>query len=111
MLLEAEEYHAGNREVEDPPQPTKKEPSWEAQRAYRRRVERQRLVGKTVRLAHPISTTDGTEYEKGSLWRVAYSEGGGLTIRPLTETGEEKNGKSIRKVEPRDLIEVESGVV
>jgi len=42
---------------------------------------------------------------------VAYSEGGGLTILPLTETGEEKNGKSIRKVEPRDLIEVESGVV
>jgi hypothetical protein len=42
-----------------------------------------------------------------SLWRVAYSAGGGLTIRPLTETGEEKNGKSSHKVEPHDLIEVD----
>lgn len=105
FLLEAEEYHAGNRTVEDPPPPSQRESSWEGQRAYRRRRERQLLVGKRVRLAHAVTTRGGAEYAEGSLWRVTHTEGGGLTIHQLADNGEDiKNGAYIRCMAPNDLV-------
>jgi hypothetical protein len=110
LLLEAEEYHAGNRKAEDPPPPSKRAPSWEGQRAYRRRLERQRLVGKMVQLARKVTTTGGSEYAKGSLWFVTASERGKLNITQLSDKGEDLKGDNVghvRGMDPSDLILVE----
>jgi len=108
LLLEAEEYHAGNRTVLEPPPPSKQNPSYEGQMAYRRRKERQQLVGKQVKLRRKVTTQGGAEYEEGSLWEVTSCAGGGLTISQLTDAGEEMpNGKCIRMMQPRDLVVVE----
>jgi hypothetical protein len=104
LLLEAEEYHAGNREVEAPPPPAQRTPSWEGQRAYRRRKERKELIGKAVRLTRDVTMRNGVKYKAGSLWRVLGMERGTLTIGQITKTGNEpKDSGRIRGLEPREL--------
>lgn len=74
-LLEAEEYHAGNRKVSEPVEPTPRGPSsWEGRRRYRQRKAQQALQGKAVRLVHEITTKGKDVYKVNSLWRV---QGGG----------------------------------
>lgn len=88
MLLEAEEYHAGNRTVAEPPgAKPKREPDPEAQQAYRIRKQCKALYGKAVRLVRGITTRSGKEYAKGSLWRVYYVKGQKLSIRAIDEKG------------------------
>jgi hypothetical protein len=97
LLLEAEEYHAGNRKVPEPPEPVAKTSSWEGRRAYRRRKERQALLDKRVRLVRSITTTGGDEYAAGTLWKVTSNSGGGLTIK------QEDGDGWIRNMQPNDL--------
>jgi len=106
MLLEAEEYHAGNRTVEEPPAPVKKQSTFEGRRAYARMKERKQLMGKTVKLAKVLRTQGGDEYPVGSLWEVTSYYKAGLTIRRL-EKNEDGFRDSVSSVQPNDLIEVE----
>jgi hypothetical protein len=72
LLLEAEEYHAGNRQVqplEEMPEPQHRTPggSWE----YQERKRKLSLVGLSFELAQDCHMQNGkTVYKKGSLWRV-----------------------------------------
>jgi hypothetical protein len=70
MLLEAEEYHAGNREVREPVKTKRAEPSLSGKWRYKKRKARAALAGKAVRLKRDIWTGSGTKYDKGSLWRA-----------------------------------------
>ena len=107
MLLEAEEYHAGNREIKEPPSepPRKKESSWEAKEKYRRRKRKKALIGKAVRLTREIVTRGGDTYEEGSLWRVWNGPGNKLEIIGITEDGEYE--KDRRNVHGLDFSDVE----
>lgn len=88
LLLEAEEYHAGNRKVQEPPPPEpKKESSWEGQKRYEQRKRRKATLGKAVRLTRVVETKGGTKYEIGSLWRVTAGEGGTFSISGIKEDG------------------------
>lgn len=100
LLLEAEEYHAGNREVVEPPQrEPKQESSRASQEAYRRRKEREALLGKLVRLRSTITTTQDEGHAAGTLWEVVHSSGGSLTIR----TSVDGVVKNVSGLQPRDL--------
>lgn len=75
LLLEAEEFHAGNRkdqvhELEAMPEPRRRSPggSWE----YQVRKRKLALVGQAVRLTRTITMRNkAVVYPKGSLWRIA----------------------------------------
>ncbi len=88
LLLEAEEYHAGNRPVADAVPTQKKKPSThEGRRRYRQRKLRKELLGKAVRLVFPITTRGGTEYPIGSLWRVTDGSGRRFSIVGINADG------------------------
>jgi len=88
LLLEAEEYHAGNRKVWEPVAPVPKPASsYEAQRRYRIQKRRKHLMGKAVRLTRPIRTRGGKEFEVGSLWRVYNATGKKFDIEAIQEDG------------------------
>ena len=104
LLLEAEEYHAGNREIEPPAQPAAKKPSSrEGQRRYRQLKLRKALIGREVVLKRAITTRGGDRYEAGSHWRVTGGEGGTFTIAPADETRTSSEAFWIRCVEPTDF--------
>lgn len=105
LLLEAEEFHAGNREVDEPPVKVKKVSSWEGREAYKKRREREQLVGKAVRLVRNVETQSGTAYKKGSLWRVRYNERGLYIVQINPDGTRMKDGGSIRCMEAWDLEE------
>jgi hypothetical protein len=111
LLLEAEEYHAGNREITPPPPPkVKKVASWEAQRAYQRRQIRKQFMGKAVKNREKIETKGGKVYEAGSLWRVMYSETGQFTIYGILPDGSQEPGdRRVRGVDYRNLA-IEGGI-
>jgi hypothetical protein len=87
LLLEAEEYHAGNRKVQEPPVPTVRKKSEEGSWEYEKRKCRRALRGKAVRLTRAVTTRGGTKYEVGSLWRVTGSHGDLCTITGITPDG------------------------
>jgi hypothetical protein len=89
LLLEAEEYHAGNRKVLEPvPPEPKKESSWDGQRRYQHQKLRKFLFGKAVRLLREIKTKGGKTYEEGSLWRVRpTTEGGKFSLDGILSDG------------------------
>jgi hypothetical protein len=88
LLLEAEEYHAGNRKVaEVPPAPKPKAPTWEGQRRYAWRKQRKELMGKAVRLTRNVTMKSGTVYKAGSLWRVVDGKGRELSVRGIKDDG------------------------
>lgn len=88
LLLEAEEYHAGNRDVKPvPPAPAPKEPSWEGQRRYAMRKRRKELMGKAVRLVRNVTMKNKTVYKEGSLWRVIGGQGSQIEVSGVNEDG------------------------
>lgn len=87
LLLEAEEYHAGNREVQEPVEPQQKESSYEGRIRYQQRKRRKALMGCAVRLTEPIETKGGSKYEVGSLWRVMGGSGGTFWIGGIRKDG------------------------
>lgn len=87
LLLEAEEYHAGNRKVSEPVSPTKREPNPEASRQYHARKRRKALVGKAVRLTRDITLRSEKVYREGSLWRVYENQGSEFKVVGITEDG------------------------
>lgn len=99
FLLAAEEFHAGNRKVEEPAAPTKRKPaSYDSKRAYERSKLRKSFKGNAVRLLFSLSTTGGTTYEAGTLWRVV-STSNLCSIRQIDETGKPlPGGGFVRRV-------------
>lgn len=90
ILLEAEEYHAGNREVIDPPAPKPRGiSSFENRQAYERQKRRKLFFGKAVILKEAIETRNGKVYPAGSLWRVIGSDNG-FTIVEINKDGARK---------------------
>lgn len=88
LLLEAEEYHAGNRKVADvPPAPKPKEPSWDGQRRYAWRKQRRALMGKAVRLLRNVTMKSEKVYKAGSLWRVVGGKGREIEVRGIKDDG------------------------
>jgi len=88
LLLEAEEYHAGNRKVPPAkplPPPTPRVPG--GSEVYRRRKALRALLYKAVRLTRDITTTDESTYKKGSLWRVIEARGDSFTIAGIAADG------------------------
>jgi hypothetical protein len=104
ILLEAEEYHAGNREVLEPipPQP-RGVSSYENRRAYERQKRRKLFLGKAVILKEKIETRSGKIYPIGSLWRVIVSDNG-FTIVEINKDGTRKeNAGYVRCVDHHKL--------
>lgn len=88
LLLEAEEYHAGNRRVKHaPPAPPPKEPSREGQRRYAMRKQRKALMGKAVRLVRDVTMKSKKVYAKGTLWRVTDGQGFTVCVSGINEDG------------------------
>lgn len=92
LLLEAEEYHAGNRHVADLKKPATKASSPEAKQRYARQKATKELVrtylNAKVRLIRALETQSGRKYEVGTLWRVTSHYGGGkFTITRLGNDG------------------------
>lgn len=113
LLLEAEEYHAGNREVEGPvPPEAKPGSSYEGKRLYRMRKRRKALTDKAVRLTREVLTNGGNTYEIGSLWRVLFGRGDDFTIVGIKEDGTRDNAgdrRHVRNVSHRDF-EVDASI-
>jgi hypothetical protein len=112
LLLEAEEYHAGNREIREPPDdpsPPKKKNSWEGKLKYQRRKRKKALLGKSVRLTRTITTRGGDTYEKGSLWKAFEGAEGKLDIIGITEEGEYERDRQINAIDPDD-VELDSSI-
>jgi hypothetical protein len=113
LLLEAEEYHAGNRKVEPlKPLPTapKKAPSWENQVKYARQKRTKAAIKmylhKCVRTKHDIETKGGIKYPKGTLWRVTgHDRAGEFRISQIDETGRLLGG-SVHHVEHTGTFEL-----
>jgi len=89
LLLEAEEYHAGNRgEVPAPlAAPPKRQRLPGGSYEYWKRKRLQEMLGHAARLRHPITTKGGTKYEKGSLWRIMSLYRGTFSIGGITPDG------------------------
>lgn len=89
LLLEAEEYHAGNREKPEPlpAAPPKRRVTPGGSYEYQKRKRLKALLGKAGRFAHNITTRGGTTYKKGSLWRVTYVERGALHVMGIQPDG------------------------
>jgi len=91
MLLEAEEYHAGNRPVpESVTKPPRRKTS-EGSYKYQKRKRQKALVGQAVRLKSDLHTNGGEVYEKGSLWRVTHLYRGKFNIDGITLDGQSEN--------------------
>lgn len=103
IMLEAEEYHAGHREVAQPPEMPKRKKTVAGSIEYRNRKRRKALVGKAVRLTSTITTKGGKRYEKGSLWRVTSNKGQKFDIVGVGEDGQWEDGH-------RDVWGAERGV-
>jgi hypothetical protein len=102
LLLEAEEYHAGNRKVSEPVEPEPKKPStWSGRKRYQQMKRRKELMDKAVRLTEEITTKGGNTYDVGSLWRV--TDGKGATFRIV---GIDDGGQFLRGGEHRSVFGV-----
>ena len=91
LLLEAEEYHAGNREVRERsqmPEPRKRTPGGSLE--YQERKRKLGLVGRAFALNRDCHMADNkTVHKKGSLWRIEYIERGKFSVRGITKDGAE----------------------
>ncbi len=101
LLLEAEEFHAGNREVTKPPAPPpKKGPSREGRLRHRMRKRRNYLIGKAVRLTRDVTMKGGQVYKEGTLWRVLHGSGTRFDVEGIRPDGTpEKKGRWIRELD------------
>ncbi|OPZ37794.1 MAG: hypothetical protein BWY99_01798 [Synergistetes bacterium ADurb.BinA166] len=112
LLLEAEEYKAGNRKFSSPvPSPAKPVPTEEGRERYRRKKMRKYLIGKAVRLRRVVETRGGRRYETGSLWRVSGSERGKFSIHGILPDGSDEvtrsdsNGYDVLSRHVADVLE------
>lgn len=88
LLLEAEEYHAGNRKpppIVGPAVPLRS--TWEGRRKYQNRKMRKMLMGKAVRLLRSVTMKSGRVYQKNSLWRVVGGQGSAFEVRAINKDG------------------------
>lgn len=90
LLLEAEEYHAGNRTVEGMLKPAVRKKTREGAWEYEQRKRRKAMHGKAVRIKRRIETRGGAVYEPGSLWRVGEGRGDLFTIVGITSDGKDE---------------------
>lgn len=90
MLLTAEEYCAGNREVQKPTIAAKKERSVEGARKYRKKKEREAASGKAVRLVRKILMMSGETYEKDTLWRSSKPYRGKFALYGIDAQGRDE---------------------
>ncbi|HEY8097175.1 MAG TPA: hypothetical protein VIE65_13915 [Methylobacter sp.] len=105
LLLEAEEYHAGNRQVQEPPLASSpQKSSFEGQRRYLMRKKRKALMGKAVRLVYDVTLRSGTIHKKGTLWRVIRGAGTKFDLIGILDNGEDELSSANRPV--RSIIEV-----
>jgi len=105
ILLEAEEYHAGNRQVSDPVPPKPKVvSSYEGRRAYERQKQRKLFLGKAVILREEIETKGGKIYEKGTLWRVVLASNGFTIVEIEKDGSRKKDGGYVRCVAGSGLV-------
>ena len=109
LLLEAEEYHAGNRKEETRarekmPEPKHRTPggSWE----YQERKRKLGLVGMALELGCDVRLTDGTVYKKGSLFRIRYYERGHFHVGGINKDGtvDKKSNRHYRTERTGDFI-------
>lgn len=98
LLLEAEEYHAGNRELRPAKTFPKRQKSPTGSYVYQSRKRRKALVGKAVRLISAVTTKGGKRHEKGSLWRVDSNRGRDFRIVGIDEQGRIVRGDDWRCV-------------
>ena len=101
LLLEAEEYHAGNRTAQEPapPEARSRSSSYEGQLRYERAQRRKTFMGKAVRLREDTKMKSGTVYKKGTLWRVTEAERGGtFCILGITEAGKYEGKENYRVI-------------
>jgi len=110
LLLEAEEYHAGNREVAEPVEAKPKvRSSSEGRRRYQQRKLRKELMGKAVRLVRPVTMQSGSVYEKDTLWRITGGKGDEFSIAGLNDDGTPEWKRIINGVVRRDF-EIEESI-
>jgi hypothetical protein len=94
LLLEAEEFHAGNREVAQVvPLAPRKERAPGGSFKYQKRKARLGWLGKAIRLVHDVSMKHGNAInKKGTLWRVhSLCRGRGFYVIRI-----DKEGKRLR---------------
>lgn len=90
ILLEAEEYHAGNREVAPVrPMPPRKKNQPGGSYEYRLRKSRQAMVGKAVRLKQDVRMRSGDVNKKGTLWRVLSATAKGYHLMQISLDGKQ----------------------
>lgn len=99
ILLEAEEYHAGNRKdqvrkPEQMPAPRSRTPGGSYE--YQERKRKLALIGKAVRLRRNITMMSGIVYKQGTLWRVRYLERGKFSIAGIKPDGSPIKGDEKR---------------
>jgi hypothetical protein len=112
LLLEAEEFHAGNREVAPvKPLPPSRRQIPGGSPEYQKRKRNKALVGEAVRLRRDVTTRSGKHFPRGTLFRVRYLERGTFEIERIDAKGQwlpEHNDwekrQSVRKMEFYDLI-------
>jgi hypothetical protein len=113
LLLEAEEYHAGNREVAPPPAPPKEKSKFEKARAahkYKLKKERRAFHHKAVRLRREVHTKGGTVYPIGSLWRVVAWVGGTFDIEGTNEDGTREKGDRYVRGVGMESLEIDESI-
>jgi hypothetical protein len=86
LLLGAEEFHAGNREIAPvriPPPKKQRIPGGSYE--YRQRKALQALVGKTAHLNRNIEMRNGAVNKKGTVWLIERALKTGLTVKQRTD--------------------------
>ena len=113
LLLEAEEYHAGNRKVAPAPAPPKEKSKFEKARAahkYKMKKERRAFHNKAVRLRREVHTKGGDVYPIGSLWRVVAWVGGTFDIEGANEDGTRSGDKRYVRGVGMESLEIDASV-
>ena len=88
ILLEAEEFHAGNREIAPvKPLPPRKERTPGGSYEYRMYKARKAWEGRAVRLKKDIELRGGDVSKKGTLWRVRRAKKSGYMLMQINRDG------------------------
>lgn len=104
LLLEAEEYHAGNRKILPPvPAKPKAPTTLSAKRAYARRKLCKSLVGKTVTNTRTIQTSSKV-YKAGLTWEVTDTCRGGVNIQLVLPEGSTDTRAFVSGVDPERYL-------
>lgn len=113
LLLEAEEFHAGNREIRPAPAPPKEKSKFEKERAarkYKLKKARRAFHDKAVRLKREVQTKGGAIYPIGSLWRVVAWVAGAFDIEGANEDGTRSEDKRYVRGVGMDALEIDEAI-